>query len=84
MGWFANGAQWSASGLGGEETSAWLWHPLLMAAVHCAQDFYNEKAYWECASRHIPAPFNPAVDIWNDGWQTTIDLIKMQASNMSS
>ncbi|CAL8472233.1 g11775 [Coccomyxa elongata] len=63
-------------------------HPLPPAVPPCdaapGTDFYNEKAYWECASRHIPAPFNPAVDIWNDGWQTTIDLIKMQASNMSS
>ena len=48
------------------------------------QDFYNEVAYRECASRHIPAPFNAAVDIYNDGWETTLDLIRKQAADMAS
>ena len=44
------------------------------------QDFYNEKAYERCASARIPVPFNPSVDILNDGWQNTLDLISKQAA----
>lgn len=55
-----------------------------MVRVLLIQDFYNERAYEQCASARIPVPFNPAVDIYDDGWQTTINLIKKQASNMAS
>jgi hypothetical protein len=44
------------------------------------QDFYQEKAYEQCASAHIPVHFNPAADIINDGWQETLALIAKQAS----
>ncbi|EIE23749.1 glycoside hydrolase [Coccomyxa subellipsoidea C-169] len=63
-------------------------HPLPPALPACNavpnSDFYNEAAYRECASRHVPAPFNNNVDIYNDGWETTIDLIKKQAADMAS
>jgi len=44
------------------------------------QDFYNEKTYELCASSRILLPYNPAVDIINDGWQQTLDLISKQAT----
>ena len=44
------------------------------------QDFYQEKAYEQCASARIPVPYNPAVDIINDGWQETLALIAKQAT----
>ncbi len=54
-------------------------------AVFClGQDFYQDKAYLQCASRRIPVPYDSSVDIYNDGWQTTLDLISKQAAAMSA
>lgn len=43
------------------------------------QRFYNSQAYMKCASARIPVQFNAEVDINNDGWDTTLDLISQQA-----
>jgi mannan endo-1,4-beta-mannosidase len=48
------------------------------------QDFYQSKAYLQCASALVDVPFNPSIDIYNDGWQTTLDLISKQAAAMAS
>lgn len=68
------------------------WQPLnyasrclaVMVRGKRSQDFYQDRAYLECGSRRVPVPYNPSTDIYNDGWQTTLDLISQQAAAMSA
>lgn len=49
----------------------------------CLQKFYNQEAFLQCASARIPVEFNAESDINNDGWQTTLEIISQQASQLT-
>ncbi|EIE19597.1 glycoside hydrolase [Coccomyxa subellipsoidea C-169] len=48
-----------------------------------ATDFFQSRPYLQCAANHVPLVLNASVDIFNDGWEKTLQLISEQSAALS-